>query len=106
MDRPWGSGASIGTMYKLSKKDLDRVGSCWMSGRLMVGDLVLCIRHSGDCFYDYILVEEGANFYEGIPGSEFGSYTLGTKVKEFSNKEYHLLAAGETIKKPMEKTKR
>jgi hypothetical protein len=76
----WGSGAEIGALYRIRPEDFGRVGCCWMAGRLKDGDLVLCVAHSGDCFFDYILIYEYANGIEGIPGSSFGAYTLGSKV--------------------------
>lgn len=94
----WRGGAIEGALYRIGADDLDRVGSCWMKGRLKIGDLVLCIKHSGGCFYDYILVTEYANpSIQGIPGSMFGAYTLGKKEAELNYKDFHLVAAGESV---------
>ncbi|MBA7710292.1 hypothetical protein ES703_119232 [subsurface metagenome] len=94
----WGEGNDVGCVYIFDKEDLNRVGNCWMDGRLRVGDIVLCVGHSGDCFYDYILIGAGNNFVEGIPDSEFGSYTLSNQLKwKPTNKEFHLLCAGESL---------
>ena len=69
-----------------------------MVGRLMVDDLALCAAHSGDCFYDYILVKEYTNGLRGIPESKFGSYALGKEESvELTAREFHLLMAGEFV---------
>lgn len=98
--REWGTGASIGGLVVFdSEQSLQRVGSCWMAGRVKVGDVALCISHSGDCFYNYILVEIGGNFIRGLPGSEFGAYVFGRPIKSWTptDREHHLLCAGESI---------
>lgn len=99
MFRPWGKGATIGKFYRLTKsEDLNRVGSCWMKGRLNINDLILCIKHTGDCFYDYILIKEFGNGLQGLPESEFGAYTCGEPINiNLNDKEFHLLCAGEFI---------
>jgi hypothetical protein len=69
-----------------------------MRGRLKQDDLILCIKHTGDCFFDYILIKEYANGLKGIPQSRFGAYVLGEEVdKKLNEKEFHLLCAGEFI---------
>ena len=96
--RPWGQGNQIGQCYRITEPDLSRVGHSWMEGRLRAGDLVLCCEHSGDYFYDYILVYEYDNALKGLPQSKFGSYTLSTPVVwELLAREFHLLMAGESI---------
>jgi hypothetical protein len=97
--RDWGTGATIGAMYRVrDTRQLSRVGHCWMAGRLKVGDLLLCVGHSGDCFFNYILVEECANGLKGIPESRFGAYVLGELIPlRPTAREFHLLAAGEFV---------
>ena len=101
-------GVVLGKVYRLSKRDLGRVGGCWMNGRLHVGDLVMPIRHSGDCFYDYRLIQGGTTrentrvmnaqgqlCYDAPKGAVFGAYSLGTLYEEQpTEEEYHLLMAG------------
>jgi hypothetical protein len=100
MSERWRGGANIGALYRVAdERDLARVGNCWMSGRLRVGDLLLCLAHSGDCFYDYMLVKEYDNGLEGIPRSKFGAYVLGEPSSpRLTSRQYHLLAAGEFVK--------
>jgi hypothetical protein len=99
MNRGWRNETGNGTLLVLNDpNDLERIGHCWMEGRLKLGDVVLCFDHSGDCFNDYILIEVFHNGIRGIPESKFGAYTLGTETKwQPSNKEYHLLLAGENV---------
>lgn len=95
----WSGGNSIGALYRLKKGDLTRVGHNWMAGRLKVGDVVMCLQQSGDCFYEYILIEMSATRVKGITKSKFGSYTFGTQigVKVLEGRDFHLVAAGEQI---------
>jgi hypothetical protein len=75
-ERPERKGSKSGSVFVLSEDDLSRVGSCWMRGRLRIGDVCMCIKHSGDCFNDYILLQMYDNAIRGIPGSEFGAYVF------------------------------
>ena len=96
----WGGGAEIGAVYVLkSKFDLERVGNCWADGKLKIGDRLLCIEKSGDCFYNYRLIETRKNKTRLIKPM-IGAYQLGKKVgRTLSNRKFHLLLAGETIGK-------
>lgn len=96
--RPWRTGNRIGGIYVLTEWDLTRTGYSWMRGRLHKGDIVMCTRHSGDCFYDYILLEIGTNFIRGILESRFGSYILEHLLMEVSEKEFHRIMTGEYMK--------
>jgi hypothetical protein len=101
----WGSGNSTGTLYILEGKDLYRVGDCWMKGRLLAGDVVLCTGHSGDCFNDYVLIRPFYNGLEAILGATFGAYVFGKETKwQPTAREYHLLLAGERIRSAPEAT--
>jgi hypothetical protein len=97
MTRSWGQGASIGSIYKVSPDDFSRVGNCWMKGRLKDGDLILCIEHSGDHFFDYVLIIPYANGMRAALGSQFGAYTLGEEIKNLPSRDFHLLMAGEFL---------
>lgn len=97
----WRGGNSIGSAYLIKRQDVDRVGNCWMKGRLRVGDVVLCKQHSGDCFYDYILLEIFGNGVRGLGQVNFGSYTFSTELKwKPTEREFHLLCAGESLTVP------
>ena len=67
----------FGNMWRIKDPDSVRIGNCFMKGRLKEGDLWLCISHSGDCFQDYMFVEEYGNGYKGRPEWTFGSYGIG-----------------------------
>ena len=95
----WRSGNLVGRIYHLSERDIERIGHCWMEDRLLVGDICLCIEHSGDCFYDYILLDVISNQIMGLPESMFGAYCFeGPPLKwKPTQKEFHLLNAGERL---------
>ena len=99
----WGRGNEIGAVYVLNAECTARVGGGWMKGRLRAGDIALCIEHTGDGFFDYILLETGENFVKGIPASRFGSYCFGVGACRWlpSDREFHLLCAGESITIPI-----
>ena len=40
----------VGKVFLLDKSDNGRVGHHWMRGRILNGDVVLCVKHTGDCF--------------------------------------------------------
>ena len=99
-----------GLILVLAAQDMDRVGHCWMKGRLLVGDLVMCLSHAGDCFWRYCIVghehpldpfsdhEYYGDGYRLIRCTEFGSYTIGSRYKWQPNeREFHLLMAGERV---------
>lgn len=97
IDRIWGGGNRIGALYYMRKHDLHRVGNSFMKGRLHEGDIVMCIAHTGDCFYDYILIEYGQNFIKGILNSRFGAYAMEDTLMEVSEKEYHQIMTGDFV---------
>lgn len=71
----------------------ERLGHCWMKGRLMTNDLVLCVDHTGDGFHDYVLIEKRGSVMHGCGslkahiGSNFGSYGIGGGTKVFTLEE-------------------
>ncbi len=94
----WGGGNSIGSIYRINEFDLNRIGG-WMHGRILVGDIALCYRHSGDCFYDYYLLEYGENFAKLNMAGKFGAYAIGEELDwKPTTREFHLLMAGEILK--------
>ena len=96
--RNWRDGGDIGSVYVLDEHALSRVGDCWLKDRLKVGDVVLCVALSGDCFNNYVLLRI---FYNGlmiIPESKFGAYVFsGKTVWQPSKKEFCLLLAEEFL---------
>ena len=71
----------VGNLFRIKDPETVSVGNCFMSGRLKSGDLVLCTQHSGDCFQDYILIQESSNSLMGMPEYSFGSYGIGDAEK-------------------------
>lgn len=78
----WGGNLAQGNLILVtSEEDCQRVGNCWMKGRLRVGDVIMVIEHSGDCFYDFCLVEVYSNSIKALTGTQFGAYSLGKPLK-------------------------
>lgn len=105
-DGNWRSdGHHVGTLVVLRAGDNGRVGRVWMAGRILDGDVAMAVRHAGDCFWSYQLLQHG--FYQGmstirscrlIAPSEFGAYTCGRVTRWQPNDlEVHLLFAGESV---------
>lgn len=101
-NRGWNGSAKIGTIYKLNERDGDRVGNCWAKGRLLEGDYLLCIDKSGDCFYDYLLLE--VTNYANRDGSQLkavmqklGAYQIGVEMAHLDEDEFQQLLAGEKV---------
>jgi hypothetical protein len=96
-DRAWGVSAEVGALYRVV--DIARVGHTWKPS---VGDLAVCVGHSGDHFYDYkVIVPMGEDSY--MFGKSFGAYSgCADKVRKLSKREYHLLMAGEIITREMQ----
>ncbi len=89
----WGGGAEVGVLYEYRKEDIARLGHCAVP---KVGDLLLCVAHTGDCFYNYLIIKNRrGEFY--APGKEVCGYALGKKIKPLTKRQFHLLLAGETI---------
>ena len=55
--RAWGGSLEAGALVEVADlEDLARVGHCWALGELRVGDVLATLRHSGDWFYDFLLL--------------------------------------------------
>ena len=101
-----GDGVALGTVFRLRPSDLDRVGHCWMNGRLREGDLAMPVEHSGDCFFYYELLEGGFTLHDGdregpgyrwCRGGRFGAYSCGVPFEEQPTREERfLLFAGKS----------
>lgn len=77
-DREWGTGNNVGSIYRLSLDCLFRIGGNGdkINNRLKEGNFVLCLEHSGDCFYDYIKLLVTPCGVRGIKSCQFGSFAL------------------------------
>lgn len=90
----WGHGAKIGAVYRYSHAD----HACRMGHNERQpgnGDLCLCVRHSGDCFYDYAVLR--FDHGQWTVEFKFGAYAFGTPELELSTRAVHLLLAGEGL---------
>ena len=91
----------VGYFFRVNNPDTIRVGHCFMNGRLKPGDLMLCTAHSGDCFQNYILIEEFVNGCLGLPQYKFGSYGVGDSDKvtfPVTESQIEELKAGKFVK--------
>lgn len=89
----------VGNLYRIKKPETVRVGHCFLRGRLKEGDLFLCTNHSGDCFQDYMYVEEYSNVLVGNKTWRFGSYGIGDSEKvELKEGEFDILKNGGRVK--------
>lgn len=84
-------GVRAGQVFTVTAADNGRIGHCWMAGRLRDGDLVMAVQHSGDGFWDYVLLDRGflmsrgagrstAQGTQAILNSRFGAYVLGERT--------------------------
>lgn len=108
MSMSWGGSAEIGGIYRIRPEDHQRVGHCWMKGRLKDDDLCLCVEHSGDSFYTYMLMEFIGNGFKAIVNSEFGAYQFsGDPLKiKISKDDFSNLIKGNFIQKKASDMKR
>ena len=87
-------------IWRIKNPETVRIGGCFLAGRLKKGDLFLCVCHSGDCFQDYIYIEEYDNCLIGKPEWKFGSYGIGDAEKiEITNVDFLKLKDGGRIDK-------
>lgn len=90
----------VGNLWRIKTPQTVQVGHCFLAGRLKAGDLFLCVRHSGDCFQDYIFIEEYSNALIGKPKWEFGSYGIGdAEYIELQDGEFDILKIGGRIER-------
>ena len=91
----WRSGGETGRVF-IYRDDIDknRMGMCdWLPKD---GDWCVQTNHSGDCFYNYIVIrktKEGK--YKKV--NRFGAYCFGKPGRKLTNRQYHLLLAGEPV---------
>ncbi len=96
MNRPWGESAIVGRIYEVQACDhkLHRATD------QPVGQWCLCYKHSGDHFYTYIPLDRDGKSLRLRLTDQFASYSFGMLVTEIelSDRNFHLLCAGETMK--------
>ncbi len=94
MSGQWGQGALIKAVY-LFDNEADRLGHCDKLPKN--GDYCLCYKHSGDFFYEYIVIRKGK---DGLWGKRFsfGAYFFGDRKVVLSERKFHLLMAGCKVK--------
>jgi hypothetical protein len=95
----WRSGGlHVGLIVEVKEPDSGRRGLDWFNGRLRKGDLLLVTQHSGDCFWDYRLIQSsGPDKVRLIDSERISGYILGEPhEKQPTIREFHLLMAGES----------
>jgi hypothetical protein len=83
----WRTSYANGGLYRVENvEEANRaMGHTMMKGRLLEGDLLLCIGHTGDAFHDFMLLEPIGNGYRADRGMVFGAYGgIGKHVGEIS----------------------
>ena len=96
MDRPWGQGNIIGAVYTVTQEHLDdyRIDA---SKKVSVGTRLLCCKHSGDCFYDYKILGHSPLMCKVTIVGETWGYSLSGEARKLTDREFHLLLAGENV---------
>lgn len=95
----WGQGNTIRSIYRYDDHTHKRrMGCCdWLPSD---GDLCVCISHTGDCFNDYFAVRKQEDGKYKIVG-KFGAYVFGRDIGTLTERDFHLLLAGESIDCPI-----
>ena len=90
----------VGNLWRIKTPETVDIGHCFLKGRLKKNDLFLCVRHSGDCFQDYIYVQEYSNCLIGKPEWNFGSYGIGDSEKvNLNSGEFEILKNGGRVER-------
>lgn len=96
-NRPWGGGGGKKYIYPYDhERDKNRMGSCkWLPKD---GDLCVCTGHSGDCFSDYFAIRKikKTGLFKMV--GQFGAYNFSEQSGKLSDRIFHLLQAGESVK--------
>ncbi|MEK6864189.1 MAG: hypothetical protein AABX27_02775 [Nanoarchaeota archaeon] len=87
----WGRGNQLGALYVLTEQDIeDRLGDNEINDEIKVGDKAVCMEHSGDCFFDYQLLQKIAGNLAAPKGRTFGAYSLLGTPRRILKMEYML----------------
>jgi hypothetical protein len=70
----------VGKLWRIVTPATVHIGHCFLRGRLLKGDVFLCLEHAGDCFQNYVYVEESVNRWV-LTEHRFGSYGIGDAVE-------------------------
>lgn len=103
----WGTnGIDVGDMVRLDDGEFEhRISSAsWAKGRLRAGDVLVATRHSGDCFFDWLLVRASPNALRDATTlhldpvtAPIGAYTLGRGIGTLSPELLAALICGESV---------
>ena len=93
----WGHGSQIKTVYRYQSNNQRQLGNNHCTPT--PGSLLLCVRHSGDGFYDYVPLDDLGDFVQGLPDDKIGAYAFREPEFEVSDRTFHLLQAGERVPK-------
>lgn len=114
MRNQWGGGGvEVGDVVRLEGGDYQsRLGYTWAKGRLKRGDLAVVMRHAGDHFFYYMLLDhapvkqhEGGVLVDAIRiepvTTRFGSYTIGRTIMRLTTEQLAMVIAGEGFTIPV-----
>ena len=91
------SGLREKAIYRFQKGERGRMGDSWAGRRLKIGSLLTPIKQSGDCFYDYQVIEKVEGGYRKTK-TKVGAYVFGILHEEQpTEEEWHLLMGGATV---------
>ena len=89
----WGGGSEIRRIYTFRKKDKDAYRLGHNDWNPKIGDLCICVEHSGDYFYNYAAIRPDDSGKHRVVG-EFGAYCFGKPGKKLTKTVFHTLLAG------------
>lgn len=91
----WLGGNEIGTIYVV---EVARLGSVYsLDSHPADRSLALCAKQSGDCFFDYVPLCVKSGQMSANLKARFGAYAFRKAYAQLSDRNFHLLLAGETI---------
>ena len=98
----WHPGGLVGNLFRINDPATVNAGY-WVKDQLELGQLWLCVRHSGDCFQDYVLVIEDDDGLAKVdqPVSQCGAYGMGNATKyELDKDSFATLLKGGSVALP------
>jgi hypothetical protein len=105
--RDWGTnGIDVGDMVRLDDGEFEHriSSSSWAKGRLRAGDVLVATRHSGDCFFDWLLVRASPDVLRDARTlhlepvtAPIGAYTLGRAIGTMSPELLAALMSGGSV---------
>lgn len=84
--------------YILDEAQQEKIDAGWMQGRLLLGDVALCIKDFGTGLYNYMLVHVGCNSLTPINASAFSAYAFAhPSGVAFTKEDRQLIVSGASL---------